>query len=299
MKKVALLAAALLSVVATPLQAQPQKGFSIGGFEFESQEAFVGSGARCAVETLNPLVAQRVNEQVSRWIQTRRASGAPQGMIKTIPVAFHVVYSGSTGNIPDSQIQDQISVLNAAFASSGFAFTLASVDRTDNNFWFGMTPGSVAEAQAKSALGISPQTTFNFYTANPSGGLLGWATFPSSLANNPTNDGVVVLFSSLPGGTAVPYNEGDTGTHEAGHWLGLFHTFQNGCTASGDSVSDTPSERTSAFGCPTGRNSCPLKPGLDPITNFMDYTDDSCMVEFSPLQAERMQAQVALFRPQL
>jgi hypothetical protein len=241
-----------------------------------------------------PEVAKR--EQEFGAAMRARASAGQFGVLATvtIPVIVHVVAENTTragGYIPDSMITNQISVLNQAYAggtggaATAFGFSLTKITRTVNPSWYPIVDGSAAERAMKSALREGGDGTLNIYTGELADDLLGWATFPQSTINS--YDGVVALAESLPGGTVANYNLGDTATHEVGHWLNLYHTFQGGCSSTGDRVSDTPSERSPAFECPTGRNTCPST-GVDPIHNFMDYTYDSCMNEFTPGQASRM-----------
>jgi hypothetical protein len=277
---------------------RPPTPFVVNGVAWESQEQFIRHGGRCGTVEPDAIRAAEIDRQVDAFFAEHPESNVMGGAIN---VYVHVINNGTglaNGDVPDSQIQDQIAVLNAAYAAEGWQFNLVSVDRTTNATWYTMTPGSVAERQAKRALRVGSADDLNLYTANIGQGLLGWATFPSDYNARPRQDGVVVLFSSLPGGSAAPYDLGDTATHEIGHWMGLFHTFQGGCakqSTRGDKVADTPAERDAAFGCPVGRDTC-SGAGLDPITNFMDYTDDACMNTFTAGQDARMDAQFTTFR---
>ncbi|QSQ27995.1 zinc metalloprotease [Pyxidicoccus parkwayensis] len=216
----------------------------------------------------------------------------------TINVYFHVINQGSgvsNGDITAQMITDQMTVLNNAYRAWGWQFNLVSTTRTTNSTWFNTCDTTSVETAMKTALRQGTADDLNLYTCNPGGGLLGWATFPSWYAGNPTDDGVVMLYSSVPGGSAAPYNLGDTATHEIGHWMGLYHTFQGGCAKTGDEVSDTPSERSAAYGCPANRDTC-NGTGVDPIHNFMDYTDDACMDHFTTGQDTRMDQMFSAYR---
>ena len=283
-------------------QSEEHRPFVINGHSFASQQAFIESGARCATKNFAPDEIDEIDEKLKKDQAAAKRPGDPGADATggTIPVYWHVITNTSNQGAPSqSQINAQITVLNNAFAGTGWSFNLISVDTTTNNSWYTATPGSTAEVQMKNALRQGSADDLNIYSNNMGGGLLGWATFPSNYASNPKMDGVVILYASVPGGSAAPYNQGDTGTHEVGHWMGLYHTFQGGCARNatgGDIVADTPAEKSPAYGCPTGRDSCKQIAGLDPIDNFMDYTDDSCMNKFSAGQDARMDAMFSTYR---
>lgn len=263
------------------------------------------SGFKCGSRTLSDTEKQAVENRLAAY---RKTSGATANAVVpgsiNIPVHFHVLMgSSTTGDVSNAVLQEQIDVLNDAFnggtvggAPTSFTFTLASIDRTVNSSWYTLQPGTAAEAQAKSALRIGGPLDLNIYTANPGGGLLGWATFPSSYTSDPDDDGVVIHFESVPGGAFTAYNEGDTATHEVGHWVGLYHTFQGGCNGQGDYVDDTAAEKSPYYGCGADRDSCRRSAGIDPIHNYMDYSDDPCLYEFTAGQAVRADSLVNTYR---
>ncbi|PIV80730.1 zinc metalloprotease, partial [bacterium CG17_big_fil_post_rev_8_21_14_2_50_64_8] len=176
-------------------------------------------GPRCGIRTPAPMELERNALAVERLLE---AGFAMEKAIVTIPVAVHVVrLDDGSCDVTDTQIADQMIVLNDAYAGYGFQFSLASVDRTDNTKWSTHRYGSVNERRMKEALAIDPAHNFNLYFCNIGGGLLGYATFPDMYPEDSYMHGVVALYASVPGGAAVPYDEGDTVTHEAGHFLGL------------------------------------------------------------------------------
>lgn len=253
-------------------------------------------------------VRSLVTQKKSQLKKQRSAASSQQSDLKhalasqniTIPVVFHIITDGDKGALSDSTIGHQIDVLNNDYKDYGFAFNLQNTSRVDNGTWFsGASYGGDAVYDMKTTLRQGGPSTLNVYTVDFSDGTLGFATFPWDYEESPKEDGIVVQYSTLPGGSETNYNLGKTTTHETGHFLGLYHTFgisSNGCQSPGDFVDDTPPQMSPTSGCPAKRDSCSGDNLDDPIHNYMDYSTDPCLTEFTEGQAVRMQAMTSYYR---
>ncbi len=240
------------------------------------------------------------------------------GLIR-IPVVVHVIQNTSgTGSMTDSRVRSQIEILNEDFmalaGSNGangndaqIEFFLATEDpsgnpttgitRSTNNTWFN-DGGSYWNS-----LAWDTNRYLNIYTNSASGALGYVPDLPQGGIVGSNADRVVVLYSTF--GRNAPFNPfhlGRTGTHEVGHYLGLYHTFNGGCASvsscstNGDRICDTNPESSPTFGCPGSRTSCGQQAPKD---NYMDYSDDICMEQFTDDQNNRMRCTLEHYRPNL
>jgi hypothetical protein len=273
--------------------------FRIGAYEWTSLREYKLNHGRCAMRDQTDIEKQESDRIVLEWEEKQqqshddRSGGLRRSLQTTtiinVPVYWWCITSGSSGSCSTTAIDTQITVLNAAYRPAGISFSLVSSQSVNRPEYYNCAVGSTTQTQFKNEFRRGGAESLNIYTCNTAGGVLGWSTFPYSGSGTDKDDGVVLRTGTLPGGTDSPYNLGATAVHEIGHWFGLSHTFQGGCTSPGDSISDTAPEARPAYGCRIGRDTC-SGGGTDPVTNFMDYSDDSCLTGFSTRQNQRMVA---------
>ncbi len=259
-------------------------------------------------------------QAVEEYLKLNAGNLRVQDDIIYIPTVIHVVWKSSVQNISDAQVFSQIEVLNEDYsmtnldradlrstfnsiaASSGIQFCLAETD-PDGNFTTGIVRKESGKASfndtdtagwdgvKSSSFGGSdpwPKSQYlNIWVCNldPTSGVLGYA-YPPGVGGD--QDGVVINYRYFgrEGVVVPPYNIGRTTTHEVGHWLGLRHIWGDGGCSVDDGIDDTPDAAGPYFGCPSATaTSCGV---LSLWENFMDYTDDRCMVMFSEGQGEKM-----------
>ncbi len=233
----------------------------------------------------------------------------------TIPVVFHVVWNTSAENIPASAIEAVVAQMNqdysannntsgvratfqGSIADTGIQFCLATTDPSGNPTdgitrtqtsasWF--NPETQTNAMKAPPLGKSPWNPLKYlniwvcdiHSGAGGGGItLGYAYLPVGGMVGSNIDGIVIDYLY---GMAL---NSRTATHEAGHYLGLDHTWGDGGCSSGsdDGFSDTPNTDSPTFSC---ANPNLMKCGtLTQYENFMDYADCSAM--FTNQQANYM-----------
>jgi Pregnancy-associated plasma protein-A len=311
MKRVVLLAVATLALVASSMATAGGHDVAAAGANADCAAAWSPLAQLTAGSTARGPFKEPVLRAGPSDSNIPGKDPSPNPSFSTrVTTWVHVVTKGDGATLADDEgyvngatIAQQMNVLNLAFGGSfgttaartGFQFDLAGTTYTRNASWFDAEPGAPDEFGMKAALKRGGGTTLNLYLTNAADQqLLGWAYYPkiNVWKKAVVLDGVVVNYLSLPGGPfGSAFSLGQTATHEVGHWLGLPHTFEQGCQGHGDYVDDTPAMLVPTSGCPEGKDTCPRDPGLDPIHNFMDYSFDSCYEEFTNGQTGRMQRQ--------
>ena len=252
--------------------------------------------------------------QLIKQQKERESARGYQPPIYTIPLVFHLVHKaaepvGSGQNLNDQAIFDAVQTLNEDFqalndgyenvvpdrfkplrGNAEIHFCLAEFDpqgNPTNGINRIIHEGPYTDAMHDSLKGANKWDTnkyYNIWVVPIISGAAGYAYLPSRGIIGSALDGTVCDNAYVGAGIPVL-------THEVGHALGLYHTFQGGCGGD-DGIADTPlqgeTSRINGFincsgnGNPMGPNTCGEE---HMFVNFMDYTSFACMTTFSADQA--------------
>ena len=264
---------------------------------------------RIPCATPDPTVAQIIESkaEVDEWLVQNSTRNREEQVI--IYVIWHAIHSSSnTGNISDTRIAGQIDAMNVAYSNNNtnISFVLDSINRVENDEWFtGWSPDAEElDEVGMQALSYDPAHYLNIYSAqlwdSNSGGFVTYGyTYAPHMNNLPEShyrQGFTIDHRVVYGG---PSYSSSTAPHEAGHYLGLYHTFQTDCAAPDDAVDDTPRNDSQYNQTCSNQDTCPNDPGDDPVENYMNYSDDWCQTVFTPGQTERMHAIIDIYHPSL
>jgi hypothetical protein len=194
----------------------------IGHFNWTSVRAFKEKKGRCASHAPSNETRAQSDLFLRQW---RDAQREPDGGVRrlqtiNIPVYFHCITSGSNGACSTAVVNQQIEVLNSAFAPT-FSFTLVFSQSYNRPEYYNCALGASSEARMKNELWRGGANSLNIYSCDTADGTLGWSSFPNEFTSAPTMDGVVLRRGTLPGGWDAPYNLGHTGVHEVRHSVRL------------------------------------------------------------------------------
>ena len=206
------------------------------------------------------------------------------------------------GLVSTEDIEAQTAVLNNVYNEFGYSFYINSIDSAVNAGWYYATDSHKYETDPwdnddqflamTEAMTVDVLNSINYFWTGASM-TAGLGVYPWSFSEDDPRHGIYCANYTIPGGS-YPYTEGYTGVHEVGHYFGLHHTFENGCSNPGDSVDDTPYQSSANTGCPSAPYSCGSN---DDVGNYMDYMDDVCMTHFTTGQQDRIQWALETYRP--
>jgi len=274
-------------------------------------------------------------EKQLRQLMNQRLQQGPTGALRdqalvTVPVVFHIVLA-NPAQVTDAQLQAQIDTLNKDYSgTNGDAFRIPTwfkplfgianiqfalakqtpdgepstgIERyTTTHGEFDVFTSDVKHVATGGADAWNTNYYLNVWLSQQANGYLGLGTFPDD--GDSANQGIMIDYRSVPGGSYTNYSGGKTLTHEIGHYFNLYHTWgdDGGACSGTDYVDDTPNQGNYTSGCPgdtVKTDPCsPVAPGIL-YQDYMDYSYDNCMVMFTVQQAARMQAAATSYRPAL